>query len=76
MQSAVRGGGVEGGGVNPVSKAPIEQEHPGLDTDGGNQHHRRDPGEFHRRRVENLVQGGLGQLEADEDNQHAHRQAA
>ena len=70
--AAVGGGGLQGGGLNQLPHFPIEEGHPQLHPDGGQQHGSREPGEGHVLRVQNLLHGAFGQLRADEQNHGRH----
>ena len=71
---AVLGGGKQRLGVDFLRQSPIEQVHPQLHADGGQQHHRRNGRKFHRRGMEDFFGGGLDQLHADDQDQHRHSQ--
>ena len=67
--------GVHGGGIQLFAQPPVIGEHIQLHGNGhaqdGNDHR----AELHRLRVQDLLQGGFGQLHTHEQNEHGYRQA-
>ena len=68
--SRVDGGGREGLGVNLAPQAVVERRHPQLHQHRGDEHHNDGGAELGGLGVEDLLDGGAQQVEADRAHQH------
>ena len=75
VAEGVQGGGLHGGGADALSDPPVVKGHVELYRDGGAEDRRHPGAGLRRDRVQNLPHGGLGQLEAHQQDQHGHHQA-
>ena len=73
--AAVGGGGHQGGGIDHHAQLGVEPAEPELDGDGAHQNGNGDPLQFHGGGVQDLTDGGLGQLIADDEDQARHGKA-
>ena len=73
--AAVGGGGHEGGRIDHDAQLGVETAEPELDDDGTQQNTHGDPLQVHRAGVQDLADGGLGQLIADDQDQSGNGQA-
>ena len=75
VTEGVRGGGQHGGGVQPLPQPAVIGGHVQLHPDGDAQDGNHQRAGVHRRRVQDLVQGGPAQLVTHQQDQQRHRQA-
>ena len=68
--SAVGSGGLQGGRTNAPANGPVEHRHPQLHANAARQHRHSKPAEGHGRRVQNFIQAGARQLEANDNDKH------
>ena len=73
IAQAVGGGGHHGGGVDLFAQLAVKEIHPALDQNGDRQDDKRQQGKIHRLGGKDLLEGGLAQLEAHEQDDDRDR---